>query len=169
MRCHCVPFGPFRFHSANNQMPVGYWFYFYQRACNILQFYENIGAQSSISRKNPKMKVKLCKVYTLECQQGDEICFRNNKIREFDTLERQTMGVNKYASTFPMALCNKKRCNHSKKNVVKKIWKYAIVFASTQLRITRLRKYPIDPNAYLGRCKRQLRLEFNWINRQNSH
>ena len=26
------------------------------------------------------MKVKLCKVYTLECQQGDEICFRYNKI-----------------------------------------------------------------------------------------
>ena len=24
MRCHCVPFGPFRFHSANKQMPVGY-------------------------------------------------------------------------------------------------------------------------------------------------
>ena len=24
------------------------------------------------------------------------------------------------------------------------------VFASTQLRITRLRKYPIDPKAYLG-------------------
>ena len=40
------------------------------------------------------MKVKLCKVYTLECQQGDEICFRYNKIREFDTLERQMMGVN---------------------------------------------------------------------------
>ena len=33
-----------------------------------------------------------------------------------------------------------------------KIWKYTVVFASTQLRITRLRKYPIDPNAYLGRC-----------------
>ena len=30
--------------------------------------------------------------------------------------------------------------------------KYAIVFASMQLRITRLRKYPIDPKAYLGRC-----------------
>ena len=41
------------------------------------------------------MKVKLCKVNTLECQQGDEICFRYNKIREFDSLERQTMGVNK--------------------------------------------------------------------------
>ena len=26
------------------------------------------------------------------------------------------------------------------------------VFASTQLRITRLRKYPIDPKAYLGHC-----------------
>ena len=66
------------------------------------------------------MKVKLCKVYTLECQQGAEICFRYNKIREFDTLERQTMGVNKYASTFPMASCNKKRCNHRKKRGVKK-------------------------------------------------
>ena len=41
------------------------------------------------------VKVKLCKVYTLECQQGDEICFRYNKIPEFDSLERQTMGVNK--------------------------------------------------------------------------
>ena len=50
------------------------------------------------------MKVKLCEVITLECQ----LCFRNNKIREFDALERQTMGVNKYASTFPMASCNKK-------------------------------------------------------------
>ena len=65
------------------------------------------------------MKVKLCKVYTLECQQGDEICFRYNKICLFDTLERQTMGVNKYASTFQMASCNKKTCiiNHRKKNV----------------------------------------------------
>ena len=59
--------------------------------------------------KNTKMKVKLCKVFTLKCQQGDEICFRNNKIREFDTLERQMMGVNKYASKFPMASCNKKK------------------------------------------------------------
>ena len=66
------------------------------------------------------MKVKLCKVYTLECQEGGEICFRYNKIREFDTFERQTMGVYKYASTFPMATCNKKRCNHRKKRGVKK-------------------------------------------------
>ena len=29
--------------------------------------------------------------------------------------------------------------------------RYAIVFASTQLRITTLRKFPIDPKAYLGR------------------
>ena len=62
-----------------------------------------------------KMKVKLCKVYTLECQQGDEICFMYNKIPEFDTLERQMMGVNKYASTFSMASCNQKRCNHRKR------------------------------------------------------
>ena len=38
----------------------------------------------------------------------------------------------------------------------KKIWKYAIVFASTQLRITRLRKYPIGPKVYLGRWLRQV-------------
>ena len=148
MRCHCVPFGPFLFHSANKQIPVGYWFYFYYRARNILHFYENIGAQSSISRKN---KVKVMRsnnnIFTLECQ----LCFRNNKICEFDTLERQTMGVNKYARTFLMASYNKERCNHRKKTWRKKIWKYAIVFASTQLRITRLRKYPIDPKAYLGR------------------
>ena len=61
------------------------------------------------------MKVKLFKVYTLECQQGDEICFWNNKNREFDTLERQMIGVNKYISTFSMASCNKKMCNHRKR------------------------------------------------------
>ena len=100
--------------------------------------------------KNTMMKVKLSKLYTLECQQGDKICFRYNKIRKFDTLERQTKGVIKYASTFPMASCNKKMCYHRKKTWRKNIRKYAIVFASTQLRITRLHKYPIDPKAYLG-------------------
>ena len=67
------------------------------------------------------VKVKLCKVYTLECQQGDEICFRYNKIRQFDTFKRQTMGVNIYASRFSMASCNKKTCNHRKKVLRKKI------------------------------------------------
>ena len=65
------------------------------------------------------MKVKLCKVYTLKCQQGDEICFRFNRIRYFDTSERQMMGVNKYASTFPMASCNMNMCNHGKSHGVK--------------------------------------------------
>ena len=65
------------------------------------------------------MKVKLCKVYMLKCQQGDEICFRYNKILLFNTLGRQMMGINKYASTFPMASCNKKTCNHRKKCGVK--------------------------------------------------
>ena len=39
--------------------------------------------------------------------------------------------------------------------------KYAIVFASTQLRITRLRKYPIDPKAYLGRWVITLSINFS--------
>ena len=46
--------------------------------------------------------------------------FRYNIIREFDTLERQTIGVKKYACTFPMASCNQKRCNHRKKRGVKR-------------------------------------------------
>ena len=109
-----------------NKCQSGIDFIFYSERAIYSRFYENIGAQSSISQKNTKMKVKLCKVYTLECQQGDEICFRYNKIREFDTLERQTMGVNKFASTFPMASCNKKRCNHRKKMKIRNCFcKYA--------------------------------------------
>ena len=65
------------------------------------------------------------------------------------------MGVNNYAGTFQMASFNKKMCNHRKKMWRKKILKYAIVFASSQLRITRLRKYPIDPKAYLERWLKQ--------------
>ena len=37
-------------------------------------------------------------------------CFRYDKIRQFDTLERQTMQVNKYEGTFPMASFIKKTC-----------------------------------------------------------
>ena len=54
-----------------------------------------------------------------------------------------------------MATFNKKNmadiiCNH-KKGGVKKI-NYAIDFTSMQLWIIRLRKYPIDPKAYLELC-----------------
>ena len=60
---------------------------------------------------------------TLQCvharmSKGDEICFRYNKIRLFNTLERQAMAVNKYASTFPMASCNKKSVITEEKNVL---------------------------------------------------
>ena len=43
----------------------------------------------------------------------------------------------------------RKRVIKEKKSGIKK-YEYAIVFASTQLRITRLHKYPIDRKAYLG-------------------
>ena len=43
-------------------------------------------------------------------------------------------------------------CNHCQKCCINKYKKYAIVFASKQLRIARLGKCPIDPKAYLGRC-----------------
>ena len=54
-----------------------------------------------------------------------------------------------------MASFNKKNmvdiiCNHKKRRVKK--LKYAIDFASTQLRIIMLRKYPNDTKAYLELC-----------------
>ena len=49
--------------------------------------------------------------------------------------------------TFAMATHSKKTCVIT----VKKCGVKKEKFASTQLRITRLRKYPIDPKAYLGR------------------
>ena len=63
------------------------------------------------------MKVKLCKVYMLEsceCQQGDENCFRYNKIRDFDTLDRQTMGAYEYASTIRKGVITEKKTWHKK-------------------------------------------------------
>ena len=81
------------FHSANKQMPVGIDFIFTSERA-IYSSFMKISVPSLVFRgKTLRMKVKLCKVYTLKCQQGDEICFRNNKIRKFDTLERQMMGV----------------------------------------------------------------------------
>ena len=46
------------------------------------------------------------------------------------------MGVNKYANTFPMASCNKKRCNHRKENVALKNMKIRNCFC----------KYAIEDN-----------------------
>ena len=51
----------------------------------IYSSFMKISVPSPVFRKKTKMKVKLCNVYTLECQQGDKICFRYNKIPEFDT------------------------------------------------------------------------------------
>ena len=53
-----------------------------------------------------------------------------------------------------MATFNKKNmadiiCNHKKRGVKKK---YTVDFGSSQLRIIRLRKYQIDPKAYLELC-----------------
>ena len=46
------------------------------------------------------------------------------------------MGVNKYASIFPMASCNKERCNHRKKTWRKKNMKIRNCFC----------KYAIEDN-----------------------
>ena len=73
------------------------------------------------------------------------------------------MGVNKYTSILPLASRNKETCNHRRKKRGVKIGKYAIVFASTQLRLTKLRKYPIDPKAYLGRCSQHM----FWLKNKN--
>ena len=151
MRCHCVQFGPFRFHLGNKQMPVRYWFFLLATQYNS-SFMNKMMLSSPTFRGKTLMKVKLCKVYTLECQQVDEICFRYNKICLLVWYFRKA--DDGCASTFPMASCTKKTCNYRKKKWRKKIMKIRNVFASAQLRITRLRKYPIDPKAYLGRWYR---------------
>ena len=46
----------------------------------------------------------------------------------------------------------RKRVITEEKCGVKKYENTQLFFASTQLRITTLRKYPFDPKAYLGRC-----------------
>ena len=65
------------------------------------------------------------------------------------------MGMNNYAGTFPMASFNMKTCVITEKNCGVKVFRNTqlfLHFASTQLRTTRLLKYPIDPKAYLGSC-----------------
>ena len=78
--------------------------------------------------------------------------FASGTIKSASLILRKADDKSKYVGTFTMALFKKKTCNHCQKGGVKKYKKYIIVFASVQLRITRLRKYPIDPKAYLGRC-----------------
>ena len=69
-------------HFGNKQMPVGYWFFFLLAS---VQYYSSLLIKYRCPVQyfagNTMMKEKLCKLYTLECQQGDEICFRYNKIR----------------------------------------------------------------------------------------
>ena len=77
----------------------------------------NISVPSPVFRgKTLLMKVKLCKVYTLECQQLNKgMRFASGTIKSTSLM---AMGVNKYASTFSMpSFNNKKTCNHRKKNV----------------------------------------------------
>ena len=62
------------------------------------------------------------------------------------------MGVNKFASTFPMASCNTKMGNHRRKKCGVKNMKIRNCFSKYAIEDNQLRKYPIDPKAYLGRC-----------------
>ena len=110
------------FPLGNKQMPVRYWFFLLATQYNS-SFMNKITLSSPAFRGKTLMKVKLCKVYTLECQEVDEICFRYNKICLLVWYFRKA--EDGCASTFPMA-CNKKTCNHRKKHGVKKIWKYAM-------------------------------------------
>ena len=77
---------------------------------------------------NTMMKLKLCKAYASgKCQQGDELV---------DTLERQTIRVNKYEGTLPMASFNKKTCVITEKKFGVKIIKIHNCFC----------KYAIEDN-----------------------
>ena len=84
MRCHCVPFGLFRFLLGNKQMPVvGIDFFQLASTQYNSSFMNKILVPSPVFCRNDNtmMKVKLCKVYANDkFQQGDEICSRYNKV-----------------------------------------------------------------------------------------
>ena len=77
--------------------------------------------------------------------------FASSTIKSATLILRKADDESKYVGTFAMASFIKKTFVSLPKTWRKKYKKYAIVFASMQLRITRLRKYPIEPKAYLGR------------------
>ena len=79
--------------------------------------------------------------------------FASRTIKSSSLILRKADDESKYVGTFAMASFNKKInvCKSLPKTWRKIYKKYAIVFASTQFRITRLHEYPIDPKAYLGR------------------
>ena len=84
----------------------------------IYSSFMKISVPSPVFRgKTKRWKWNFAKYTRSECQQGDEICFRNNKIRESDTLERQTIEVNKYASTFRWLHAIRKGLITEEKNV----------------------------------------------------
>ena len=62
--------------------------------------------------------------------------FASGTIKSASLIERQTMGVNKYASTFPMASCNTKTCNYRRKKMWRKNMKIRNCFC----------KYAIEDN-----------------------
>ena len=86
--------------------------------------------------KNYDESETLQSIHARNVNKGMRFACRNNKIREFDTLERQTMGVNKYASTFRWLHAIRKGVFTEKKTWRKKNMKIRNCF----------RKYAIEDN-----------------------
>ena len=92
-------------------------------------------------------------VYTLECQQDTP------KGRRWDLINM--LAHSQWLHSV------RKRVITEKNTALKNKKKYAIVFASTQLRITRLHKYTFDPKAYLGRWSHKKDARLIWVNKMN--
>ena len=149
MWCHCVPFGPFRFHSVNKQMPVWYWFFLLASA----QYHSSLWKKyrcpvQYFAEKHYDESETLQSVHAWMSTRGWDLLQvqLNTLVWYFRKADDRSELICKPIPDGKYAI--RKHVITEQKRGVKK---YAIVFASTQLRITRLRKYPIDPKAYLER------------------
>ena len=72
MQCHCVPFGPFRFHLGNKQMQSGIDFFLLAGAQYNSTLMNKISMPSPVFRGNDNtmMEVKLCKVTRSNVNKG---------------------------------------------------------------------------------------------------
>ena len=105
----------------------------------IYSSFMKISVPSPVIRgKTPRWKWNFAKFTRSNVNKGMRFASGTIKSASFDTLERQRLVVNKYASTFPMASCNKKRCNHKKKKWRKKNMKVCNCYC----------KYAIEDNQF---------------------
>ena len=107
----CVPFGPFRFHLCNIQMPVGYWFFLLASP----QYNSNY-----MNKISPPVKYFSGKTLQNGCEQlmsTRQWDLLHVKYKNSSLILRKADDESKYVGTFVMTSFNKKMYVITAKNV----------------------------------------------------